>query len=1229
MSEKRLSQYRKMERSLSSYKTAYPSRDREDIQTIVWSKKEFRECKPGPGVNDEVRVNPDAFNTQEFAVRYINAYGSVFLWQEPGSGKTGVFALLQKYMGTRRDALLNTERIEGENRGEIDKFYYVSPETQSADFRRQVVYTFGKQEESIKKNKEDKGRKVSKRTQIKRYLKARNIYTLTYENFQTEIDSFKTNEELNRHFANAIVMIDEVHLIKLTEKLDLILNQGVPRKRTEIYTSYMRLSLVCPTCIWILSTGTPITNELNELVHQANLMPGMKKIRTDVSYGIIEKLRALYPDIPEQQWQTLDFDSKNKDLMKSIERIFRGRILYCMAPETPAIEAFGKPILEGGEKVNSYKTVLYDEALDRFVTQVDMSPFQTRTYTRKLIEAFSEKPKLFIECIFASVFVVPTEKYARVACEKGISAAEKLDDKYKIGMTGSEGFNYCMDWEDVKISIGKYEAAGYKEGQEKLRTVRIYTPKPWFEKYLANDKCLRNSGIKIYDIVKEILDPNIGPMFISSRFYLTTTIYIMAALKARGAEEYDPLVPPKNDGIIRATIITESNKKYHQDILSITKKKENVNGELLKAVIITPIGSTGLNIGGMEREKILEPPFTPAQLEQSKKRIFRPDSHIESFKKYKKKHKGAEYFPVFVDHYIAEPDQDEFDRILKTTKGNTNIRFDEYSDENHNINDLTVPDIVIPDNSVKRGTKSEKNFVIIKGNRVDYDLLLTPVDWKFYQAIKEKSDMIDNVMLMLKRVAVDAQINLERNNREIKCWIDNGDVYVMKTISYTPYNCNVDVEEDRTTYDSYYIKEQSSKLRDDITAIVTGSISIPSEQLFENLEDLGYTHLEVLMGLRDLTISQKSLYRDNFGFDYVLQEAKGIFYVTREETFKPNETSGIYSENTNFTIPLSLNYVIPEYIDPNKLEKKKILISDDPTSILFLSNIYKSALLERALDLDTLRSVSNEMDPEVFQAIISEMGLNVESEEEQWETEIKDALKLLYIETSDGVLIHQVNTLYDAGTNYNPVNSVLKAKTGLRIRRTPSSHWEFCTNIESLYYCDNLNRRFEKMLQKSYKKFQSLGFVGIIIRPKSLHIRTFTGDNKPYKVSSTGKDASNMKDHMLLPYLFEVHMFGKEKSIKMRSSERRGKLIDKIIGRLGDKCKLKPTHFKNTPYEELLYYYEVLSRKNRDLLYYLVSGMRDIGCILCVIGKLDSVIEDIRTTTHTATSNTDSEDESD
>jgi hypothetical protein len=35
-----------------------------------------------------------------------------------------------------------------------------------------------------------------------------------------------------------------------------------------------------------------------------------------------------------------------------------------------------------------------------------------------------------------------------------------------------------------------------------------------------------------------------------------------------------------------------------------------------------------------------------------------------------------------------------------------------------------------------------------------------------------------------------------RNNRDIKCWIDNGDVYVMKTISYTPYNCDVDVEED-------------------------------------------------------------------------------------------------------------------------------------------------------------------------------------------------------------------------------------------------------------------------------------------------------------------------------------------------------------------------------------------------------------------------------------------------
>lgn len=347
----------------------YPSREDPDIQSLIYSKTEFRECVSGPNPSNDKKVVPMFFNSQVLYQRVLYAYGSVMLLYEQSSGKTGCFKCYIDYMRKNHP-------------GEIRTTYYVSAKLLKDEFVDQVVFGHFASEED--KELVRKGIK-SRKTIAKMSLRRQDIVCLTYGAFAKLIEAYDTTEELNKHFSACNVVIDEFHKIKLSEATDVGTQD---REKLSRYKQYWRLSRLCPTCTITLASGTPVTDNINEFIHPYHLLPGVKHIPTPLSkkivrdvckdYNIDPKTLGLEEDGLEEdgkmwaeglklagpepfQWNEDDkYDGmKQGDIIAlmekherdhkeqvaafvaerevALEKLIRGKVMYARAPKTPAV----------------------------------------------------------------------------------------------------------------------------------------------------------------------------------------------------------------------------------------------------------------------------------------------------------------------------------------------------------------------------------------------------------------------------------------------------------------------------------------------------------------------------------------------------------------------------------------------------------------------------------------------------------------------------------------------------------------------------------------------------------------------------------------------------------------------------------------------------------------------------------------------------------------------------
>jgi hypothetical protein len=1151
-----------------SFNVPQPSRDDPDIQSFVYAKAEYRECLSGPDPFADKRISKKYFNSQVLFQRLLSAYGSMMLLFQQSAGKTGCIACYHEY-------------ITKEASDEIITYYYVSAKLQGTEFQEQVVGKFGTDED---KEALAGATGEFRRTIFRRALKSKNIVKISYGKLAEKIDSIEDNDMLIRTFANTFIAIDEFQEIKLTESKDMSKKEAEEdRKRLQHYKSYWRLFRLCPTCVVVLATGTPITDDIREFTYAVNLLPNTKQIWTELSWSIATEVCEKY-EIPLEslgleeggpnwsyEYEVDDEDIDNRE--RALEEVIRGRVMYIRAPATSVIitpmdedelEILADRYRNKDEFVRDWANVVSDPAIGKTITEVYMSEFQTIGY---LYSRTKHGGGLLVEASQSSVFVFPTEPYARSCLKR------------KVGIQGTnETMLSNMNFEDT------YGGKGFKNCFEKTveKKVSTYTPKGWFRSYLRNDDCLKNSGKIIWDVVWLSQLEDVFPVYVTSKNLKSCLLVILYALSERGYTIFTGKEPLESGEMPlpgkRVALISPKQLAQAQNILRVWGHPDNVTGKYIKTLLVSPVGATGLNIPNAGNCCVIEPQHNSAKIRQAVARIFRPTSH-EASTEYVKKKFGMDRFPVYVHYYVpilwATEDVEALEEkgintidYVKTPKGLEG-----------QLDMLEVLKKLIPARSPNRYLL---NKIMDKERESSH--------WAIYASAYEKDRREASLFRSIKRIAVDCKINEGRNTRDDIP--DNTFESDYQLTKYEPYNCDDTLPIDYSTYESYYIG--SKRLWDDPT--ILSSLSniehTTSKALLESIKGKTYTDQEMLASLRRIVETQKVIGSDYLGFPLTLQEDSGIFYPSSD--YFPESSSNLISYNQvkTFTHTVQVDDEIFNWIDEETLEvyKEELLDSDNPKMYLFtVPNTYQCALIEAAI-VEKINGISSDWSEIVIEAYINLL------------TEIERPLH-------DNIIVHQVNSLYSGyGSDYVAVDNIVNAKKHIRIYT--DSTWRSCTEDEKTYYSKFLNQWIEDKLQEYYAVNEDIGFIGVIVRNDKIHIRNFSKIKGIYKSKGKGHNAFTAEIKDLLDMLYKCSE--EEHNVEVSKQEKK-KLLAQLRKETFGKNPLAAGVLSKFDGPKLKFYMDNVPPKQSktELSKRLCKKLMERNAIFAIVGDVKAIVKDL------------------
>lgn len=1207
-----------MQRPPESFFIPYPSRDDKNIQSLVCSKAEYRECKSGPDPFKDERVSDKYFNSQVLFQRLLTSYGSIMLLFQQSAGKTGCFSCYHEYVTK------NTP-------GEISKFYYVSGDLQGKEFEDQIAKTFGSDEDKELLSND----KIKRKTAMKRILKRKNIVKMTYEGMAKKIKSIENNDVLIHTFADACVMIDEFDEIKLSEAKD---TEKIQRNRLDNYKSYWRLFRLCSTCVVILATGTPIRDDVSEFIYSANLLPNTKQISTVLSQRIAKEVcdehnidpKSLGLEEGGKNWLTgFDINDKNtKRREKQLESILRGRIMQIRAPVTGAVvkylddEEIERLKKFYKEEIKREANVYRDNDIDKYVTDVYMSKFQTLGYLHSLR---SDESGLRTQPTQASIFVFPQKEYAKKVLNEE-DADYMLKDLSFEDTYGGAGFNRCFEG-------GKNKASKKDENSKKSKKTQVsvkkkkknsgdymgYAPKEWFAEYLADDNLLRNSSAIISDIVYLSQLKDGFPVYVPSKFLESCLVVTMHALKLRGFNVYtgdekihDNGLPSKRN---RVAIISPEQSNVFKEILRVWGHPANVTGEYIKTLLVSPAGATGLNIPNAGHCCITEPRSNSSKTRQAEYRILRPNSHIASLK-YVKEKWGWDEFPVYVHYYIPQPyayteaatemagreisgssdSSDSSDKSNETSEEESNVTSEEGSsaESNSASEESSVDNEEIFDNELAEFKKLVPRES--KNGKLVFDTLLSnkykgyvPSHWTLYSLSHDKDLEEASLMRSIRRIAVDAPLNVGRNVR--KDIADGSFEADYQLAKYEPYNCDETLPVDYSTYETYYMGSKQLWTSKEFLSFVTSVGYLEANKITHST----YKSLapqEIITALRRLVESRELVGLNYIGFPVVLQEDSGVFYTTSNHSHESSVKLIAHNSVDTFTSSATLNNEVFHRLDANAIKEYKRNLEKSESYkayLLSIPNVYKCALLEEAI---------NELSKEEYVR-----------DEENWVARTVCTLINLFISvdepgTENGmVVVHQVNNLYSGyGNNFVAVDKIVNVKNHLRIFNGIS--WYDCTDEENDYYSKYLSEVIESQLQDFYKRHEGLGFIGIIVRVDKIHIRTFAINNGKYVSKSKGQNVFSLPHKTLLDMLYKLDPEDENGSEKEK--KRYINLMKKT--KIGDK-PLSDKTLSSFTAGKLKFFYENKDKQKHELSKTLCTKLNERDAIFAIVGDVDEVIK--------------------
>jgi superfamily II DNA or RNA helicase len=533
-----------------------------DMNLVIFKKKEFYDERL-PKVEPFPEKPGDQMKHQKIIARFFSSrtmYDQLLLFHFLGSGKTC-------------SSIGAIEQIRSENSTIKGAIVFAKGEALLRNFINELVNKC-----TAGQYKDPQSKRINNR-KIKEYYRFE-----TYETFAKQLKGM-SDVDIENNFSNRILVLDEVHNLRLKKKKEEDLN---------IYNEFWRLCHFTKNTKILLLSGTPMTDTPYEISNILNLMlPLDQQLPTGREF-----MNLYFNNLGEGLFEV------KPEMKDDLKYKMKGRVSYLNAMQSEVKKTFE------GKKV---------KPLTQFIVYEDfMSPFQSKAYTlayekdtvsvtENVNDIVDEKSGLYKNSRQASLFVFPDGSYGSTGFNKYIITSSKIS-------VIDEGKNKVMYSYSLSPELFKVLNGGTVE--EKLNNLQKYSSK--YADTIRNILLCRSEGKCVF-IYSELVK--------GSGLILFSKILeqIFGFTKANGDESTEAA---------RYSII--SNETTTQaEIISILRRfnqPDNMNGKYINVILGSKIISEGITLNNIQSENILTTWWNYTQISQAIGRGYRLGSHRDLIK---------------------------------------------------------------------------------------------------------------------------------------------------------------------------------------------------------------------------------------------------------------------------------------------------------------------------------------------------------------------------------------------------------------------------------------------------------------------------------------------------------------------------------------------------------------------------------------------------------------------
>jgi superfamily II DNA or RNA helicase len=557
---------------------------RSNFYQSIYTKKEFYDKKLSRIEDVPTEGSGQLMNHQEIISRFMSShtpYTGLLLIHEMGTGKScSAFAVTEKI---RNETWIDPSLEELTTTNIVLKKELAKRRIDSCLFKGVLVFARGENlinnliKELTEKCTDGKYLPREWDTQRERDIRIKKKLAsyykfFTFERFAKDL-SIQSDEYILNTYSNRIIIIDEVHNLRLQPKKKIVKSDYV-----NIYKQFWRLLHKTYGCKVLLLSGTPMKDQAEEIAGIMNLLlPEDKQLPTKKSFEeeyLIERTKN------NNSIFTVKDDKKQE-----LKTIFKGRVSYLRAMVSTVKKEFI------GEKIGELEHFIVDED--------NMSDHQTKYYKEALSKDIKEngddltKTGVYSNSRQASLFVFPDGSYGSEGFKKYIPEVKKASGN-KVRNLEKKFDNEIRGTDDEKLNIIKKYSSKYAK------------------------------------TIKNILENKDKCAFIYCEFVEGSGIILLSELlKKFGYSEAkgDDI----KDGSIKSrfAVISNITSSYKQtsNIVNEFNKPRNYKGDYIQVIIGSRVIGEGISLKNVRNINILTPHWNYSETDQAIARGIRVGSH--------------------------------------------------------------------------------------------------------------------------------------------------------------------------------------------------------------------------------------------------------------------------------------------------------------------------------------------------------------------------------------------------------------------------------------------------------------------------------------------------------------------------------------------------------------------------------------------------------------------------